>query len=195
MGTEVTTKNETSQATPTPEEKELNALMLERAKAGQEGLLKVQDSATNLSNRLLLGESLPGYLEGLPGGLDEEDVKNLVGRSLEDVASMGNQFGILDSGTVQEVGVKTAANIRADAGKFNIQNLLQLLNIGVGGQAQVQAPLLQQEGTLSTQLAGLRSTTTNTNYTQMNPFLKSFQQSAGENIGNTGSEALAAFSF
>jgi hypothetical protein len=53
-----------------------------------------------------------------------------------------------------------------------------------------------QGNQLSGALAGLRSNTTTGSYNSqtttmgMNPFLKSFQQSAGQNLGNTGSEAL-----
>ncbi len=82
---------------------------------------------------------------------------------------------------------------------FNQGQLLNLLNLGVGGQAQVQSPILAQSGMLANNLAGLRSTsmsgTTNTQQTMMNPFLKSFQQSLGQNLGSTGSEALKGFSF
>ena len=57
-----------------------------------------------------------------------------------------------------------------------------MLNLGVGGQAQIQSPLLQQSGQLGSQLAGLRSTTQT--QTSMNPFLKSFQTSLGNTLGS-----------
>jgi hypothetical protein len=187
MGSEVTTQE--TQATATPEETELNKLMLERTRASQGNLLDLQENASNLMNQLLLGQELPGYLSGLPGGLDEEAISNLVGRGIEDVNSFSNQQGLIDSGTRQELGVKTASNIRADSARFNIQNLSQLLNLGVGGQAGIQQPQLQQEQFLGSQLAGLRSS--QTTLTQMNPFLKSFQTSLGSIPGQlAGNEAF-----
>jgi len=188
MGSEVTQTDTTQTSTPTAEEKELNRLLLERVKAAQPGQLELQGNALNIANQLLLGEPLPGFLEGLPGGLDEESVSNLVGQSLEDVGSFGNQFGILDSGTIQEVGTKTAAEIRAGAKQFNIQNLAQLLNLAVGGQAQVQAPLFSQSGQLSQNLAGLRTTvgsgtsSLSTNFFS-NPFVAGIGQGFGQGLG------------
>lgn len=69
---------------------------------------------------------------------------------------------------------------------FNIGNLLNLLNLAVGGQASIQQPVLSTGQQLTQALAGLRtqnvSGTTTTNSTQygMNPFMKSFQTSMGQ---------------
>lgn len=191
MGTEVTTKN--TEATATPEETELNKLQLERIRASQGGQIELQENALDIGSRLLRGEDLPGFLSGLPGGLGEDDISNLVGRSLEDVAFSSQALGILDSGQSQELGVKTAADIRANAAQFNIQNLSQLLNLAVGGQAGIQAPLQNQSNSLGSQLAGLRSTSTTLG--QANPFLKSLQTSAGEFVGGLGGESAAATKF
>jgi hypothetical protein len=180
MGDEITTQVQETKATP--EERELNELQLERARAAQPGQIGIQQAGLDVGQALLRGQALPGYLEPLPGGISEESISRMVGQSLEDVASQANVYGILDSGVAQELATETAADIRARSEQFNLQNLAQLLNLAVGGQAQIQSPLLTQTSQLGTQLAGLRTGTTQ--LTQMNPFLKSFQESAGEGFGN-----------
>jgi hypothetical protein len=182
MGADVTTKN--TETTATPEETELNRLQLERVRAAQSGQIGIQDAALDIGTSLLRGEELPGFLAGLPGGLDEESISNMVGRSLEDVAFSSQALGVLDAGQTQEIGVKTAADVRANAAQFNIQNLSQLLNLAVGGQAGIQAPLQAQSNSLGAQLAGLRSTSTR--LAQPNPFLQSFQTTLGKTAGSFG---------
>lgn len=73
--------------------------------------------------------------------------------------------------------------------QFNINNLLQLLNQALGGQAEVQSPMVTQQANLGTRLAGLRSSTMNqttnaSSFTQkQNPFVTSFQESLGQSLG------------
>ena len=64
--------------------------------------------------------------------------------------------------------------------------MLNLLNLGVGGQAQIQAPALATSAQLGGRLAGLRQTTgTFGGFTsEMNPFVKSLQTSAGSSLGS-----------
>ena len=69
---------------------------------------------------------------------------------------------------------------------------MQLLNIAAGGSAQVQQPGLQTAGQLGQSLSGLRSINQTGSYSStsttvgMNPFLKSFQESAGQSLGTFG---------
>jgi hypothetical protein len=188
MGREKTTQDtETTQRVEaTPEEQELNRLALERARAAQPGQLQAQEGGLNLINQLLTGQNLPGFLGGLPGGISPDVTSGIVQQSLEDVRPGLQASGLLDSGVRAELETQTAADIRRRSEEFNIGNLLNLLNLAVGGQAQIQQPLLAQSGQLGQQLAGLRSTTgtSNTTLSQMNPFLKSFQQSAGKTLGS-----------
>jgi hypothetical protein len=150
------------QTTPeaTPQERELNVLDLELRKALQPQLIDVNKLALGLSGELLSGGQLPGFLGDLPGGISPEVTQNIVDESLEDVATSAQLGGILDSGVTQELGARTAADIRTQAEQFNIQNLLQLLNLAVGGTAQVQQPALGFGQQLSARLAGLRSEAT-----------------------------------
>lgn len=77
-------------------------------------------------------------------------------------------------------------NARRGGEAFNIGNLLNLLNLAVGGQASIQQPVLSTGQQLTQALAGLRSVNTQGTATQnttqygMNPFMKSFQTSMGQ---------------
>ena len=129
---------------------------------------------------------MPGYLNTLPGGISEDVTNSITQQSLQDIMPQFQSAGILDSGTAAQISSRTAADVRNQSAQFNIQNLLQLLNLGVGGQAQVQQPLLTTSGQYSQSLSGLRSInqTGSSSTLGMNPFLKSFQTSAGSGIGN-----------
>lgn len=131
---------------------------------------------------------MPGYLNTLPGGISEDVVGSITQQSLQDIMPSFQKSGILDSGTAAQISSRTAADIRNQAAQFNIQNLMQLLNVGVGGQAQVQQPALATSQMLNQSLAGLRSinqTGSSSGVTiGMNPFLKSFQTSLGTSLGS-----------
>lgn len=185
-----TVVNQTTTPTPTAEETALNKLQLEQAQAFDPYQRQIQASAGNLSNLLLQGKELPGYLQGLPGGISPDVIQSIVNQSLADIAPQFQQSGILDSGAAAAISARTAADTRNQAAQFNIQNLMQLLNQAIGGQAQVQGPALQNTAILSNSLAGLRSinqqgsTTSNMTQKSMNPFLRSFQTSAGQTLGS-----------
>lgn len=180
MGKDRTTQKQTVEATP--EERQLNQLQLEQARAFDPQQRQMNQNAGNLVNQLLTGQSLPGYLNTLPGGISPDVTQHIVDQSLRDLYPQFQSSGILDSGVAASIAGRTAGDIRASAEQFNIQNLQQLLNLAVGGQAQVQQPMLQTTSQLGGRLAGLRSSTSTV--TAMNPFLKSFQQSAGQGLGN-----------
>lgn len=190
MSREKQETQQTQRAEPTPEERELNKLLLERTRATQGQTIGVQQQGLDLIGQLLAGESLPGYLGQLPGGISEQTTSRIVSGALEDVRPGLQASGLFDSGVRAELETETAADIRAQAEQFNLQNLQQLLNIAVGGQAQVQAPILSQSAQLGQNLAGLRTVTGTSTTTSMNPFLRSFQTSFGENLGSFGKNAI-----
>lgn len=176
----------TQQATQTPEEQELNRLQLEQAKAFDPIQRQLNESGGNLVNQLLLGQPLPGYLGGLPGGISEDVTSQIVQKSIQDLQGTFGQSGLLDSGVNASISARTAGDIRMNSAQFNLQNLQQLLNIAVGGQAQVQNSSISQSSVLGQRLAGLRTNTMQGNQTTlgMNPFLKSFQTSLGSSLGS-----------
>lgn len=191
MGADRTTQKTSTEATP--EERQLNQLQLEQAKAFDPQQRKMNQNAGNLVNQLLTGQALPGYLNTLPGGISPEVTQHIVDQSLRDLYPQFQSSGILDSGVAASIAGRTAGDIRASAEQFNIQNLQQLLNLAVGGQAQVQQPMLNTTSQLGSRLSGLRSSTSTV--TAMNPFLKSFQESAGKSFGGATGKAASGFIF
>jgi len=197
MGSSKTTTNTSSQtkATPTPEETRLNQLEIERTEATQPGQIQTQLASQNLINMLLAGGDagdLPGFFGKLGRGIDPQTTQTIVDQSLQDIGGQFQGLGILDSGTMQSVGARTAGDIRAGAEQFNIGSMQNLLNLAFGGQAQVQQPLLAQSNQLGNRLAGLRSINQSSQSTQkeMNPFMQSFQSSLGKGFGKGTSSFL-----
>ena len=183
------TSNQSATTAATPEEEALNKLTLERTQAAQPGMISAQNQGLNLINALLTGQQLPGYLQGLPGGIDANAIGQQASIMAKQYGAGFQNLGISDSGTAFKETARGIGNeLLFPAQQFNLQNLMQLLNLGVGGQAQVQSPILAQSGQLSSALAGLRSTsstgTTSSTTTAMNPFLKSFQTSLGSTLGS-----------
>jgi hypothetical protein len=189
--------NQTTTPTPSAEETRLNQLDLQSREANQQGITDMQKNSLNLGNLLLTGQNLPGYLQGLPGGISPEVTQSIVDQSLRDIRPGFQQGGILDSGVAASISARTAGDIRRGSAEFNLNNLQQLLNLAVGGQAQIQQPILAQSQALGGRLAGLRSTNTSgtgsTTNTSMNPFLKSFQTGLGSSLGSGSFGNFKAF--
>lgn len=189
-----TSSNQSAQYTATPEEQELNRLQLAQAREFDPIQRELNLRGGNLVNNLLAGQPLPGYLGGLPGGISEDVTSQIVRDSIRDLQGSFQSAGLLDSGVNAAISARTAADIRTQSAQFNLQNLQQLLNIAVGGQAQVQTPQISQSGILSQRLAGLRgfsgTTTGNQTTIGMNPFMKSFQQGLGQSLGGGSFGAL-----
>lgn len=189
--TGTTVVNQTTQATPTAEETALNQLQLSQAQAADPLTRLIQQSGLTLGNLLLTGQELPGYLKALPGGISEDVTNDITNKSLRDLntqLAFSGAGSFLESGASQSMGVRTAADIRNQAAQFNTQNLAQLLNLATGqGQATPLSYSNDLTGNLGNRLAGLRSVnmqgTTNTTQKSMNPFLKSFETSAGQSLG------------
>ena len=185
-------QSQTMTPTPTAEETEYNKLMLDREKFLDPQIRQTQGQGLDLVSQLLAGKELPGYLKGLPGGISEEVTGSIVDQSLTDLNTQLAKSGagtFMESGASQAIGTRTAADVRNQAAQFNLGNLQQLLNIGVGGQAQVQAPIAAFSGQLSSRLAGLRtvqSTGTSSSQQQFtyNPFKESFYSSLGSSLGS-----------
>ena len=194
-----TTSNQTSTPTPTAEETELNRLDLDARRSNQQGMIDIQKNALGLGNLLLQGLGLPGYLSGLPGGISPDVTQGIVDESLRDVKSFANQGGILDSGTAASIAGRTSGDIRMGSAQFNLQNLMQLLNLAVGGQAQIQQPVIGMGAALGQRLAGLRSVNQtgggSQTTTAMNPFMKSFQTSLGSSLGSFGYSQRGGMTF
>ncbi len=190
---ETTTVQTEQKATPTPQELEMQQIQLDQYKRTAGPQTDVQLGGLNLINQLLRGETnLPGFFGAVGQGINPDITNSIVKQSLNDLYPQFQSQGILDSGTAASVAGRTAGDIRMGAEEYNLNNKLNLLNMAMGGQAQIQQPLLQQSQMLNSQLAGLRTISGNQTSTKqgMNPFLNSFQTSAGSAFGKN---APAAF--
>ena len=176
--------------TPTAEETQLNKLRLARETALDPSILQTQQQGLDLISQLLAGGTtggLPGFLSGLPGGISPEVTQDIVDKSLRDVRGGLQGGGLLDSGVRSALEARTSADIRTQSEQFNLQNLQQLLNIAVGGQASVQSPIMGFGQQLSTALAGLRGisqTGTSTGFTKTNNSFFSPQGFGGNIAGS-----------
>ena len=153
------TQQQQTRIEPTAQEKEFNELELQRQRSAQPGMMQAQQQGLSLINQLLTGQALPGYLQGLPGGISPGAIGAEATRlSAQNMAGFQN-LGISDSGPAfKETASDIANRVLFPAEQFNLQNLSQLLNLAVGGQASVQQPILGGASTLAQSLAGLRST-------------------------------------
>ena len=190
----------TQQAAPTAEETELNKLGLERARAAQEGTIEAQSQGLSLINALLTGQQLPGFLQQLPGGISSEAIGNQATSLAAKNLTGFQNIGLQDSGVAfRETAKDIGSNLLLPAQQFNLQNLGQLLNLAVGGQASVQQPILGQQSALSQNLAGLRSVSQTGSSTQRSstsffnsPFATAAAGGAAQPLGT---EAFGKFLF
>lgn len=187
---DTTTNVTNSQTTPTatPEQTQMNQLQLQQYKDLLPQSTAMQQQGFNTGTALLSGQNLPGYLNTIPGGIDQKTQDSIVQESLRQIAPQFQQGGILNSGAAASIASRTAGDIYRNSAQFNVQNLQQLLNLAVGGQAIPQATNLANTNNLSSSLSGLRSFNTTGSGTQtqlgQNPFLNSFQSTAGTAFGN-----------
>lgn len=155
-------QNGTQTTTPqrTAEQTELDKIALGQAREFDPTQRQLNQNSGDLINQLLQGKSLPGYLNGLPGGISSDVTQGIVDSALRDIQPGMQRAGLLDSGVNASISARTSADIRNQSAQFNIQNLMQLLNLGVGGQAQVQQPILSQTNMLGQRLSGITPVTT-----------------------------------
>jgi hypothetical protein len=193
MGSEKTsTSGQTSQQTQyTPTAAETGMQNLEYSNMQANNPMNQQNMAQmqSLVSSLLTGGSLPGYFNTLAKGIDSNAIAAQAGEMGRQAMPSYQSGGILDSGMAQrDISTRIANQLLYPTEQFNIGSLQNLMNMAMGGQAQVQSQQQAGIGTLGEQLAGLRSVsqTGSSNQTTygMNPFLKSFQQSAGKTLGS-----------
>ena len=166
----------------------MNQMLLSNMQQLNPASVGLQSQGINTATALLGGQPLPGYLSGLPGGITSEQNQSMTNETMKQLMPQFQQGGVLNSGAAASVAGNTMASLRNQNAQFNLQNLQQLLNIGVGGQAAPLQVGSSQLGQLNSSLQGLRSfnqfgNTTNTQLGQ-NPFYASFQQGAGSSMGN-----------
>jgi hypothetical protein len=182
-----TVTNTTTQATPTPAELEMQNVQLQQFKDIAPQQTDYYKSAYNLSNLLLGGQELPGSFKSIFGGLDENAIGTQAANYAQKSMPGMQSLGILDSGeSLRSISKGIANEVMFPAKEYNSNLLLNLLNLATGQASQGTSQFQGGTNTLAQSLAGLRSINqqgTTTTYS-MNPFLKSFQQSAGTSLGN-----------
>jgi hypothetical protein len=190
MGSEKQTTSGSTSSTYTKSPEELEQYKQSNAigAAAMPGQIAANEAGLSAVTKLLTGQALPGYLEQLPGGINEERIASMNKYSLRDLNNQLAASGtgsFMESGAAQQAGVRAAMDTRNQAAQYNLNNLMQLLNIGVGGQASVQQPISTYSGQLAGLVRGTGSTTgtSTSTVTSMNPFLKSLQQGAGTSLG------------
>ena len=142
------------------------------------------------------------------GKFDEDMTNEIVKESMRNLFPQFQKMGVpIESGVAASTAMRTSGDIRRGVAEGNIErevaireanlnvgqatqyqnmnNLLNLLNLAVGGQAQIQQPVLATGGSLGQRLAGLRSVNTTGTQTQTsNPFMESFYSSLGSTLGS-----------
>tara|TARA_R110000868_G_scaffold272491_1_gene531736 strand:- start:8 stop:616 length:609 start_codon:yes stop_codon:yes gene_type:complete len=119
------------------------------------------------------------------GGVDEQQTQSMVNASLRDVMPQFQSAGILDSGAALQGGIRAASDVRNQNAQFNVSAAQNLFNLASGGQSNLQSQYQGGNNALTGQLAGLRQMSGSSTVMGMNPFLKSFQQSAGQSLGSS----------
>lgn len=180
MGQTTTTTNQTQQATATPEEK---ALMNQQIQNNSFMQPIAQKNYSDLSDNIqAILEGRTPAAQGV-GGITEDQTQSMVNQSLRDIMPQFQTSGILNSGEAAQVANQTSALTRNANAQFNTTAAQNLFNIASGGQSNLQNQQQSSTNNLTGELAGLRTTTNNNSVTQ-NPFLNSFYQSTGKNLGS-----------
>lgn len=191
MGSTKIESQTSSQATPTPEETELNQRNLRIAKATEAGETQAQLSGLNLVNQLLMGQIPGGMYQQMAGGIDSQALAGQATQMMRSGRTGMQGQGLANSGEADRaISKDIAGNLLFPAQQFNIGALQNLMNLALTGQAQVQQPIQSNVNNLSSSLAGLR-TTTGTQSQTSNPFLSSFYSSMGQGLGSSAASGVS----
>lgn len=185
-----TSQSSNTNYTPTPTESALMNNELQLSNAALPGQISNTTSSQGLIGQLLTGGSLPGYLNGLPGGVSQAQSQNEAQLGVQGLASQFNQAGGLDTGSYQQAGANAYANTLNQNAQFNIQNLAQLLNLASGQAYNNSNQVTANNANLGSQSGALAGSSTHSALTS-NPFLQSFYSGLG-NMANGQTEMQSA---
>lgn len=180
MSQEKTTTQSSQTATQTPEEK---ALMQQQI--GMNNFMNpiAQKTYGDLSSNIqaILEGNTP-MAKGINGVTDEQN-QSMVNQSVRSVLPQFQSAGILDSGIAAQGAIRAAQDTSNQNAQFNVSAAQNLFNLASGGQSNLASQYQNNTNNLTNQLAGLRTTNTSGSTIGMNPFLKNFEQSAGNTLG------------
>lgn len=140
----------------------------------------VQNSLKDISPQFQMAGILDSGVAASLSGELAKDIRLQTAQSNMDTALAIEQQNIANQTNASQFDISNQYSQQA----FDTNTLLSLLNLTLSGSTQLQSPVLAQSQQLSNALAGLRSTTGTTTQKSMNPFLLSFQQSAGQTLGS-----------
>lgn len=190
MSTVTTSQQTTPQ--PTGTESQLMSNELSLSNAALPGQIQNQGYAQNLQGLLMTGQSLPGYLSGLPGGVSQNQSMNEAALGNQSIATQYQAMGGLDSGSAAQAMAGNTANTLNSNAQFNVENLANLLNLA-SGQAYQNAGLSSSNNAMLGSQSGALASTNTTNTT--NPFLTNLYSSLGSSVGQGAGDAASAFMF
>ena len=193
MGKEKTTTETQSSAsqqyTPTAEETKLQQLQLGQYEELQPQQTEYFGSSYDLATALLQGEQLPGYLQGMQTGIDEQTIADQSTKYALDALPSFQKLGLTESGTAaRNISKGIATDIALPSQEYNTNLLLSMLNLASGQASQGTSQFSGGTNTLAQALAGQGTSTSSgtqsSTVSSMNPFMKSFQTSLGKTLGS-----------
>jgi len=187
MSTTTTTQQQTAQ--PTATESSLMNNELAVSNAALPGTISNTQSAQNLQGLLMNGQSLPGYLSSLPGGVSQGQSMNEAQLGNQGVATQFQSMGGLDSGSAAQAMAGNYANTLNSNSQFNVENLANLLNLA-SGQAYQNAGLTSNNNSMLGSQSGALAGSNQTNTT--NPFLTNLMGGLGNTANMVGQAGISA---
>lgn len=151
MGSSTTNQNQTQTPQPTAQQ-----LQLENQQIGYNNFMmplaqQAYGNQANISNSILTGGQLPGQFNGAYG-INPQQSQSMVNQAMLSLPTQFQGIGALDSGTAVQASANAGANILNQNAQFNTQALQNLLNIGMGGQSQLQGQMQSNQSQLAGQL-------------------------------------------
>lgn len=192
MGGEKTTTQQSRTETMTPEERALLQQQQQMNSFMQPYAQKNYAALSDNINAILMGQK--PNAQGI-GGIGDDQVNEIVRNSLRDIPTSLQASGVLDSGSAQEYYGRQASGVRSGLAQFNTTAAQNLFNLASGGQSNLQGQYQGNTNAMTSQLSGLRTINQSGSTIGMNPFLKSFQTSAGQTLGAPRLELPGGFKF
>ena len=179
MGSTKISTTEYTTPEPTPEGAELNALQLEQYKQTVGPQTELQLQGMDLLSQIFGGaENLPGLFGDISKGISPEAIGTQAATLAKQYGAGFQNLGISDSGVAfQQTAQGIANELLFPTEQWNIGSQQNLLNLAMGGQAQVQQPIMAGVNQLGQSLTALN--TSQTLGAQYNPF-------SGVNLGFLG---------
>lgn len=177
---EKTTTQSSQTATATPQEQ---ALMQQQIDMNNFMNPYAKQNYADLSGNIqAVLEGRQPQAQGI-GGISDAQNQSMVNQSVRSVLPQFQSAGILDSGVAAQGAIRAAQDTSNQNAQFNVSAAQNLFNLASGGQSNLQGQYQNNTNNLTSQMAGLRTINQSGSTIGMNPFLKSFEQSAGKTLG------------